>query len=93
MKEKQICLFMFGGNWVVGDKQGDSIKNPRLYLFTTNQHGVMALPEEPDKIPIPQGAVFYKVKENGVILDLYLQSTGEKKVEAKSNIIIPEVIG
>ena len=92
MKEKQICLFMFGGTWIVGDKQGDYIKNPRLYLFTSSQHGVMALPEEPEKIPYPKDVVFYKAKENGVVIDLYLQSTGEKPREAKSNIIVPEVM-
>lgn len=73
------------GNWILGEREGSNIKNPRLYLFSGDKHAIMNLPGNPSSIRIENAAFWYKCDEE--ISNLYMKQV--KKSEFPQ-IILPD---
>ena len=83
--DKKIEFAYAGVNWFIGEREGSKLKNPRIYLFSGNQHAIMNLPGNPKVIQIDNAAFWYKCDDE--ISALYM-----KQVEKSEhpNIIVPE---
>lgn len=69
-----IDVVYIGLSWFIGTLDQDGfLHQPKIYLFTTTNHGIMSLPGDPDKIDAKKADFFYELPD-GETKELYVKS-------------------
>ena len=78
-----IVMMFYGSTWFIGTKETShgvmQLVTPRIFIFTQNQHAIMNLPSNPERIIIPEDSIVYETTDEG-IKELYLKQSGQSVI-------------
>ncbi len=78
-----MIMMFHGQTWFIGTKENSHgqqfLVTPRIFIFSQNQHGIMSLPSNPERIIIPEGAIVYDLTDES-IKELYLKQSGQSVI-------------
>jgi len=82
----ELVMANFNGQWVVGKKGKEHgvevLRDPLAYWIANGKHGVVALPDDPEVIPMTGATFWYPLKEGGEVIELF--------VGARSGLHVPD---